>query len=76
MKSTISRTKFDRLVENCSSAAGGLDNGRQVVKLEGRARVRNWRLANAVAQTASLLLRIVSCAGAEERLEYRARIRE
>jgi len=41
---------------------------RQVVKLEERARVRNWLLVNAVTQTAPLLRRIVSCAGAKERL--------
>ena len=39
----------------------------QVVKLEGRARVRNWLRVNAVTQTAPLLRRIVSCAGADER---------
>jgi hypothetical protein len=50
------------------SEAGGLDIDRQVVKLEERARIRNWLLVNAVTQTAPLLRRIVSCAGAEERL--------
>jgi hypothetical protein len=41
---------------------------RPAVKLEERARVRTWLLVNAVTQTAPLLPRIVSCAGAEERL--------
>jgi hypothetical protein len=54
---------------------GLLDIDRQVVKLEERARVRNWLLANAVTQTAPLLRRIVSCAGAQERLQHRARIK-
>jgi len=75
MKSSISRIEFDRLAETGCSEAGGIDIDRQVVKLEGRARVRTWLLVNAVTQTAPLLHRIVSCAGAAERLQHRARIK-
>jgi hypothetical protein len=75
MKSSISRIEFDRLVERHSQEASGIAIDRQVVKLEGQARVRNWLLVNAVTQTAPLLRRIASCAGADERLQHRARIK-